>query len=343
MNNNAHQRQELHVNDRPIPREIHYIWVGGVMRSNDPKIPFIPSYREGIQYTKEKLAGDPAFQINLWLSKIMSIGSAYAENVAWATDMGLTIRDIDNELTLQPMEQNAINWEVDTGNVPGGKSNYGAVSDILRVAILDQHGGMYIDTDCVLRRRPRDDELIPKYGFFAASTKAYEPAQVVPAQQSLQPKPKKSLFCCFGSTDDVMNPPRPSNNVSINITNSVLASVAGGQYIMRYRAYIQLQYQELAEKFNQNHDAIVQKLFDTRADGTLVRSGPQGLKLCSHNVFMIGEHDVVKFWWDTSPIYDEFRRAIVLPDYVAVQYGNSWLLPKKNQEPVPQLLQARAD
>ena len=59
---------DLVTQEDTIPREIHYIWVGGVMQESDPGLVF-PSYQEGIKEMITTMDGETAFDINIWFSK----------------------------------------------------------------------------------------------------------------------------------------------------------------------------------------------------------------------------------------------------------------------------------
>lgn len=65
-------------------------------------------------------------------------------------------------------------------------------------------------------------------------------------------------------------------------------------------------------------------------DGTLNRSGPEALCTSSGNL-RIGNTTVDRFWWEpNNHAHDPERKEIVVPDdLVIVQFGNSWVSPRK--------------
>jgi len=315
-----------HTNDQEIPKDIHYIWIGGVMRQNDEKVGPIPAYRDGIQYTKRVL--DPDYTIHLWLSKHLSINAeAYEENVEWATAMGLQIRNIDTELELREREVMVIEWERNTQ-----KPNYGAISDILRLVILYQFGGIYMDTDCAFLKPP-PDSLIPKYGVLFVSSRGNMPPEEQPVEQHRPiptPKKSKSLFSCFSCCMSSSELPLEFMGGSfpiVGITNSVIGSVIGGLVIANYRSYIMTTYREVQELCRNDEQSILDYLYKGRDDGTLIRSGPEAMKR-STRIFRMNGENVYNFWMDNKFLSNEDRNAMVFPTspnhYICVQYGNSW-------------------
>ena len=145
-----------------VPKEIHYIWIGGRIQDK---------YRDGILSTVRTLRD---YRVNLWLSKAMSFDSgAFAHNRLQAKQIGAEFMDID-ELVAQsytPTEKwaMALEWGWRDGDNGGQKPNFGAVSDIIRAVILHVRGGIYIDTDCSVKANLAQFNGVTPFGFQAAT------------------------------------------------------------------------------------------------------------------------------------------------------------------------------
>ena len=247
---------DLVTQEDTIPREIHYIWVGGVMQESDPGLVF-PSYQEGIKEMITTMDGETAFDINIWFSKdeLSYDQESFDTNVRWAQRLGITVRDIDTEITLSDTEEKlAIRREAQNLTE---KANFGAISDILHIAILDQFGGIYLDTDNTLRLRLTEDKLKPKYGFIACTRNTNSPSSSAAAD----PK-SRSFFSCFScckASDDDFHIQFGSRKFGERINNSFMGSVLGGQqFIQCYEKFVEGQYLELFNKHSGDEDKIVQ-------------------------------------------------------------------------------------
>ncbi len=136
-------------NDELPPKKIHFIWVGG---------PIPPNYLRSIQ-NLAKVAKRSGFEINLWLDNKLNYtktSSRYDINVP-----NLRLRNI-NELKARmetdrfysdtPSKANRYWSYIDREMV--GFNNLSAVSDLLRIEILRQEGGIYFDTDIKFKLKP---------------------------------------------------------------------------------------------------------------------------------------------------------------------------------------------
>ncbi len=137
-------------NIEPIPRKIHFIWLGG---------PIPEHYLRSIAGLA-KLAKKDGYEINLWVDN--------EKNYAKTADQcnisipNLNIRNIRSELyekqNNDPFYQNdssdfalqlitAKRFQISVERELIGFHNFAAASDLLRLEILRQEGGWYFDTD----------------------------------------------------------------------------------------------------------------------------------------------------------------------------------------------------
>jgi mannosyltransferase OCH1-like enzyme len=128
---------------------IHYIWIGSRILNTEenPDVGIIASWARL----------NPDWRVNLWVVRAKLNASAQTQIEAVARNFGVTIRDCTKEDTrvLVGLNDQFVH-EVDT-KFP----NYGAASDILRVAILIREGGLYVDHELV-PVKPLGNLLAPK-------------------------------------------------------------------------------------------------------------------------------------------------------------------------------------
>lgn len=134
-----------------IPKKIHFIWVGGLI-----PIRYITNI-----YHWASL--NPDYEVNLWIDR----GSVHPEEMPALEDqlkqISAQIRDLDT--TDRGLLNKMLNKDFYEEEVTGVEANYAAASDILRLAILEQEGGVYIDTDTLpIDSKPLGDIDAP-YGF----------------------------------------------------------------------------------------------------------------------------------------------------------------------------------
>jgi hypothetical protein len=134
-----------------IPKNIHFIWVG---------CPLPDKYIDNI-HRWSTLNSD--YEINIWIDRgslnseqLIILGQQLAKLRAKIRDLDSTERDLYNTM---------LNRDFYNDEVTGIEANYAAASDILRLAILEQEGGVYIDTDTLpIESKPLGDIDAP-YGF----------------------------------------------------------------------------------------------------------------------------------------------------------------------------------
>ncbi|HSX20485.1 MAG TPA: glycosyltransferase [Gammaproteobacteria bacterium] len=125
-----------------IPRELHLIWIGGNMPKDYlANLQHLASLCENIQ---------PVYEVNIWTDA----GSRQANAAQFKQIAGLTVRHIEGELLKNLLSNDSpytdiekkhfLKWMLFEYLAP---ANYAAVSDLLRIEILRQHGGLYLDTD----------------------------------------------------------------------------------------------------------------------------------------------------------------------------------------------------
>jgi hypothetical protein len=275
-----------------VPQYIHYIWVG----SNIPD-----NYWEGIKRTAE-LFQDTNYKILFWISRKFSLTTdAYEHNRYLCSPEhknNVEHRDIDGlaKRSMSDIEKWAlqIEWDIQP-------TNYGAISDIIRAVILDEGGGIYIDTDCSFRSS--FEFLSPRYGFYAATGSEKNPDSSMPS-------------------------------------NCVMASLPNGQYIGAYRTYIAQKYQGVRNNYTTNDEIKVYLRGDRDLtpsarkkhieEKTLLLTGPTALYACADKLKISGirgnnltEHIALNGLTGVA-------QALAMPrDLIRVAYDNSWLREAK--------------
>ncbi|MEY3182187.1 MAG: hypothetical protein RLZ35_172 [Pseudomonadota bacterium] len=127
----------------PIPKIFHYIWVGG-------KLPL--EYLNNLQFFS-RICQESDYTVNIWVDN-----SSYFEN---RDDLGeinhLRIRYVDDLLEQFSAPSNSAFTDTEKADFIKilcfeylAPANYAAISDFLRIEILRQEGGIYIDTDVML-------------------------------------------------------------------------------------------------------------------------------------------------------------------------------------------------
>ena len=135
----------------PIPKKLHFIWVGKNISE------------EYINNIKSFAAKNPDYEINLWLDKIFHFERTFSQMDS--PQFKFNLRDIHKIRQKMDFLTDSFLQREMSGVYP----NFAAASDILRLYILDQEGGIYIDTDL----KPVSDKLASfgtldaKYGFLA--------------------------------------------------------------------------------------------------------------------------------------------------------------------------------
>lgn len=114
-----------------IPKKIHYIWVG------PKKLP--------VRFLNNILSiayRNSDYQIKVWMQKPNTFAATAALSGA-TIPANLRIHSIEPVLTKMPSGFRSLTER----EMAGSLANYAAASDILRIFILDEEGGIYLDTD----------------------------------------------------------------------------------------------------------------------------------------------------------------------------------------------------
>jgi mannosyltransferase OCH1-like enzyme len=149
-----------------IPKKFHFIWVGG---------PLPEKYFSTIAQLASAALNNH-FEINLWVDNPRNY-----ESTSIKLDREIPNLRIRNINELHPkMEQDKFYQEenrlsdyqscIDRERI--GLKNLGAVSDLLRLEILRQEGGYYLDTDTTFEGLTPDSKLVtqrPRHGICAAA------------------------------------------------------------------------------------------------------------------------------------------------------------------------------
>jgi len=136
-----------------IPKMFHYIWVGGKI---------YPEYLEHIRYFA-RVCAKSGYAVKIWVDT-----SSYFENRDDFYDIeNLTLCHTENILqnlvdddesgyTIQEKEDFIKSIYFEYLSPP----NYAAVSDFLRIEILRQEGGIYLDTDTMLHAYTKQQDIV---------------------------------------------------------------------------------------------------------------------------------------------------------------------------------------
>lgn len=116
-----------------IPKKVHFVWIG-------KRIP-----QQYINNIRSFVVRNPDYEFNLWIDHPMNF--LHSEALLDAAKLHLRIRDLNEAATHLPCELRAIFERERHGVYP----NFAAASDIVRVQILLEEGGIYFDTDVFMR------------------------------------------------------------------------------------------------------------------------------------------------------------------------------------------------
>jgi len=275
----------------PLNKLVHYIWVGGKIKD---------TYLAKIRATATKL---PGWTVALWVSSEFK-----ANQEAYTFNKGCipTTFEMEKSLKFKPTELQAMRAEwsgkpTQANQAPGDwVVNYGAISDIIRCAILEEHGGVYIDTDCGFKKA-LPATLTPKFGFWAATGNKTSPA-------------------------------------SQAMSNCVMASVKDGVYIKAYRQWINTEYAKVVSKTGdalktelRGPSTDVAQIRTFMINKTLRLSGPTALQqgvVTTLTSFRSGNKD-----WKSELGANGCKPGTPCADlkfpaeYLDIGYDNSWLPP----------------
>lgn len=116
-----------------IPKKLHFVWMG-------KKLP-----QEYLNNIRSFVSRNPDYEANLWIDKQNSF-----ENPNSIQDVGslpIKIRKLDDAIAHLPKELKVTFEKERSGVFP----NFAAASDIVRVQILIDEGGIYFDTDVFMK------------------------------------------------------------------------------------------------------------------------------------------------------------------------------------------------
>lgn len=119
-----------------IPRIAHYIWLGGTL----------PEYARSNIVSFQ--ANNQDWQVNIWSDNPARLRNNMIDQGLSETAMGrINIANVNDALEHAPPHLRRDLSGVYAREVSGPYRNYAAASDLLRLAVLYQHGGLYMDTD----------------------------------------------------------------------------------------------------------------------------------------------------------------------------------------------------
>jgi hypothetical protein len=281
-------------NKATVTKLLHFIWVGGAIPDKQ-----LNKAKESLK----QLGKD--WKACLWISTLYSMdrdkdGKRTAEGTASEAykknkgASGFTVFDMEKSLNFSQTEKDAlkVEWSITPWNP-------GAMSDIIRAAILDEHGGIYCDTDCSLKKKVED--LKPKWGFWAATGNEKSPKSTI-------------------------------------MSNCMMASVKGGDYIKAYRKWINDEYKKVLAKGNVAKGELAKIQEHLRGDPskgemeakkrkeeiTLLLTGPVALQACVMSS-KLEKLPLTAFATKGVNPADETKHLKFPDEYVNVGYDNSWL------------------
>lgn len=132
--------QDKKIPVRPIPKTIHFVWLGGVLPE---------AYKQNI-LNWSKMAQSSGYELILWTDETTLEHEATRDELGQQAIKLRHWRDRERDPVHE--QRNAlidalIMDIIELGKHQGHSPNYAACSDILRIAILEQLGGLYVDTD----------------------------------------------------------------------------------------------------------------------------------------------------------------------------------------------------
>ncbi|AKT38366.1 glycosyltransferase [Chondromyces crocatus] len=314
-------------NRAKVPNTIWLIWVGG-------EIP--DDYATRI----EKVAQDhPDFTVNVLLSETLSkTPEDFEANKRKVEGAGANVELLEGEhaskLEAEGMLKPLI-WEWRLTDGPNNIINYGAISDILRLYILKERGGTYIDTDnTITTPLPRD--VVPKYGFqygaFGSRTAEKRERELAKEKKTFDTDPAEYVSAIQND-----NPRDPHRNKPSTISNSVLVSVPQGQIINSYWNNVKDVYVPLADvteekrfeklRWKATHTEPRQQR-EAMSMATLNNTGPRALEFTLADTRLKGEstHGLIRPALSPWEVHsNEAKHLVVDPKHVYIRSDNSWV------------------
>lgn len=311
----------LKTNKAPVPRHIWYVWVGGEMP----------------QEYADRIAGvvrnNPDWTVKVLLSGTLSASmEAFQTNrdkVSAAGAMAVPLEGpLANKLKREGMLDPLI-WEWKTTASPDNIINYGAISDILRVFLLKEEGGMYNDTDNTITT-PLPGKIVPKYGFLYGAFGSGAAQAEAESEQSFDENPDAYTA--------LWNDGKPSTfrNKPYALSNSVLLTVPQGQVINAYWDHIKGRYTPQVGKSDDERFAALRwpesagsqhAQREAMKMKTLHNTGPGALESTLGTMTIKGENalDLVKPPYGYDVHTNNGKDLLLDPKYVYVRSDNSWV------------------
>lgn len=135
-----------------IPKIVHFVWVGN---------PLPTKYQDNIKNWRDM---NPDYEIKLWIDRDLLTTEQLEEMKKYAEKNKITLVDIVDKIN---DENNPVWSKADLSvyydNVVGENRNWGIASNVLRMHILFEEGGLYLDTD-ISPKKPLDKLLAPPHG-----------------------------------------------------------------------------------------------------------------------------------------------------------------------------------
>lgn len=136
---------------KKIPKKLHFIWIG---------TPIPDKYVQNINHWAEL---NPDYEVNLWLDTATINHEHLAKAYEQANKTHSVLRDLTT--TDKDLYDRMVNRDYYNDEATGSDANYAAASDILRLAILESEGGVYIDTDTLPIEHCALGDIDAPYGF----------------------------------------------------------------------------------------------------------------------------------------------------------------------------------
>lgn len=301
-------------NRAPVPKTIWLVWVGRTMSDE---------YSDRIA---KAVRDNPEWKVNVLLSSTFSTSpEAYAENQAKVQAAGAAVVPLEGELAGKLKREHMLDPLIWEWSMTSGIVNYGAISDILRVFVLKEQGGMYTDTDNTIIT-PLPAQVVPKYGF---------------------------LYGCFGSdaghAEQKLGRPfdedpaaylavweKTARSKPSAVSNSVLATVPQGKVINAYWDHIKGVYVPLgsqpvdarmaALRWGPRDETQKAKLNAMKLK-TLNNTGPGALEATLSGETIKGQNALrlAKPDYAHDVHTNEGKHLVLDPKHVYVRSDNSWV------------------
>jgi hypothetical protein len=307
-------------NKDAVPTTLWFIWVGGEMPD---------AYAERIATAARD---NPDWKVNVLLSSTFSASpEAFEANRTKVQNAGADPVLLEGELAGSLKREHMLEpliweWKLTAGS--DDIVNYGALSDILRVHVLREHGGMYLDTDNTITT-PLPTRIVPKYGFLYG---VFGGRAFNAEKDGVDFDRDPSAYTRRWNDDD----PATMIQKPATVTNSALVTVPNGKVINAYWDHIKGVYTPLA---SQPEDARIAALrwgptsttsaqrLEAMKLRTLHNTGPGALETTLGTLTIKGQNgrDLCKPAYAHDAHGTEAKQLMLDPKYVFVRSDNSWM------------------